>query len=178
MKHSFAAVGDEREERDGNQRDEQVRAVEVVRVEDCDDEDCDEVIDHRQGQQEDAHRRGEEGTNGGEYGHGEGDVGGGGDCPTVQRGGATEVDGRVDDGGGDDAAEGRRDGYNRGGGRLEVANHELLLELQAGEEEEDHEQTVCGPCAHAHLQVFEPGDVGAEHGVTHSEVEGGCGGVG
>ena len=96
----------------------------------------------------------------------------------MQSAGATEVNRRVNNCGGDDATESSRNRHNCGGGRLEVTNHEFLLQLQAGEEEENDEQAVRRPGADAHLQVVETGDDRADQGVSQTEVEAGCGGVG
>ena len=45
MQHGFATVGDEREEREGDERHEQVFAMEVIGVENGDNEDSDKVVD-------------------------------------------------------------------------------------------------------------------------------------
>ena len=152
--------------------------MEVIGVENRDNADCDEVVDNSQGQQEDTHRRGEESTHGGENRHRERNIGCGGDSPAVQCGGAGEVQCRVDNCGHCNTTESSRNRHNCGGGRLEVTNHEFLLQLQAGEEEENDEQTVCRPGSDAHLQVVEAGDDRADHGVSQTKVEGGGGGVG
>ena len=152
--------------------------MEVIGVEDRDNADCDQVVDHSQGQQEDAHRRGEESTHGGEHGHRKRNIGCGGDSPAVQCGGAGEVQCRIDNCGHCNTTKGGRNRNNSGGRRLEVTNHEFLLQLQAGEEEENNEQTVCRPGSDAHLQVVEAGDDRANNGVSQTEVEAGCGGVG
>ena len=178
MQHGLTAVGNERKKSEGNEREEQVLAVEVIGVEDRDNADCDQVVDHSQGQQEDTHRRGEESAHGGENRHRERNIGCGGDSPAVQCGGAGEVQRRVDNRGHRHATEGSRNRHNSGGRRLEVTNHEFLLQLQAGEEEENDEQTVCRPGSDAHLQVVEAGDNRADHGVSQTKVEGGGGGVG
>ena len=178
VQHGLTTVGDEREKCERNQCEEQVLAVEVIGVEDRDNADCNQVVDHSQGQQEDTHRRGEESTHGGENRHRERNIGCGGDSPAVQCGGAGEVQRRVDNRGHRHATEGSRNRHNSGGRRLEVTNHEFLLQLQAGEEEENDEQTVCRPGSDAHLQVVEAGDNRADHGVSQTKVEGGGGGVG
>ena len=151
VQHGLTAVGDEREKGERNQREEQVLAVEVIGVEDRDNADCDQVVDHSQGQQEDTHRRGEESAHSGENRHRKRNIGCGGDSPTVQSGGAGEVQRRVDNCGHRNAAEGSRNRHNSGGRRLEVTDHEFFLQLQTGEEEENDEQTVCRPGTDAHL---------------------------
>ena len=69
----------------------------------------------------------------------------------MQRGGAGEVQCRVDNCGHRHATEGSRNRHDRGGGRLEITEHEFLLQLQAGEEEENDKQAVCRPGSDAHL---------------------------
>ena len=116
VQHGLTAVGDEREKGEGDQRKEQVLAVEVIGVEDRDNADCDQVVDHSQSQQEDTHRRGEESAHSGENRHRKRNIGCGGDSPAVQRGGAGEVQCRVDNCGHCHATEGSRNRHNRGGG--------------------------------------------------------------
>ena len=129
VQHGLTAVGNEREKSEGNEREKQVLAVEVIGVENRDNADRDQVVDHCQGQQEDTHRRGEESTHGGENRHRKRNIGCGGDRPAVQSGGAGEVQRRVDNRGHRNATESGRNRHNRGGGRLEVTNHEFLLQL-------------------------------------------------
>ena len=50
VQHGLASVRDEREQGEGNQREEQVLAMEVIGIENRDNADCDEVVDHSQGQ--------------------------------------------------------------------------------------------------------------------------------
>ena len=178
VQHGLTAVCDEREKGEGDECEEQVFAVEVIGVENRDNADRDQVVDHSQGQQEDTHRRGEESTHGGENRHRKRNIGCGGDSPAVQGGGAAKVNGRVDNCGHCHATEGSGNRHNSGGRRLEVTDHEFLLQLQAGEEEENDEQAVRRPGADAHLQVVETGDDRADHGVSQTKVEGGGGGVG
>ena len=139
MEHFLALIGNEREKPDGNNRRQQVFAVEVIGVEDGDNADGDQVVDHCEGEQEDAHRRGQVGAHTREYGHRERNVGGGGDGPAVHRCFAGVVNNEVEDGGGDDAAARRSNGDDRGARGFEVANDEFFFELKAGEEEEDNQ---------------------------------------
>ena len=71
--------------------------MECAGVEDCNNADSDQIINHRQGKKEDAHRRGQERAHARQYGNREGNVGCRGNSPAMYSGGAAEVDSRVDD---------------------------------------------------------------------------------
>ena len=114
VQHFFATIGDKGEQRDRDDRKEQVFAMECAGVEDCNNADSDQVINHCQGKKEDAHRRGQERAHARQYGNREGNVGCRGNSPAMYSGGAAEVDSGVDDGGGYHAAESRCDGNDRG----------------------------------------------------------------
>ncbi len=73
--------------------------MECAGVEDCNNADSDQIINHRQGKKEDAHRRGQERAHARQYGNREGNVGCRGNSPAMYSGGAAEVDSGVDDGG-------------------------------------------------------------------------------
>ena len=60
-------------------------------------------------------------------------------------------------------------------GRAQVADEELALELQPGDEEEDGEQAVARPVADGEVEVA---PLDADHGVAHGEVGIRPGGVG
>ena len=69
----------------GTRASSSMARFEFVGVEERDDRDREEVVDHREGEQEGAESGREMGADHGEYRQREGDVGRGGDRPTVQR---------------------------------------------------------------------------------------------
>ena len=171
LEQPFGLVGDERVDRDDGDCREEVHELRFLRVEDRDDEDGDEVVDNGEGEEEGAQGGGKLRADQGEHRNGERNVGRGGNRPSVVGSfGTTEVHERVDDCGYRDAT-GR--GEHRHEGKLrvaQVATHELVLELEAYEEEEHGEETVGCPVCNREVEV-QPSEVEAEVGVADGEVE-------
>ena len=89
-----------------------------------------------------------------EHGEGERDVGGGRDRPAGQGAVArTGVERDVDQGGDGHPADRGGDRQRRPAGIAQVTGDELAFQLQAGDEEEDREQSVGRPLAHAEVQM-------------------------
>jgi len=63
-----------------------------------------------------------------------------------------EVDGQVDQRGQDHAAECGRDRDEGGRQAAHLPSHELALQLESGDKEEDGQQPVCGPFLQAQVQ--------------------------
>ena len=81
---------------------------------------------------------------------------------------AQEGDGHgIHEGGEGDAAQGGGDGQRGLGRRAELADEELALELEAGDEEEEREQAVGGPLAEGQVEVQR---VRSERGVAQARV--------
>ena len=74
------------------------------------------------------------------------------------------VHGEVDEGGNDHAAE-RGDGRQRGGPTVaQLAGHQLALDLEAGEEEEQGHQPVVDEAVDVHVQLHDVAEVQDERG--------------
>ena len=115
-------------------------------VERGDDGDRDQVVDDRERQQEDPQGRREEPADDRDHRDGERDVRRGRDRPAAQRVAVPDVDHEHEDGRGhDDAADGRGDRQRRVTRVAQAPGDELLLQLEADDEEEDREQTVGTP---------------------------------
>ena len=127
--------------------------VEVLGVEHRDHRDREQVVDHRQGEQERAQRDRQVGAEHGEDRQGEGDVGGRGDRPAAQRPAAAGRERDVDQRGHDHAADRGGHRQRRPARVAQVAGHELALQLQTGDEEEDGQQPVGRPGAEAQVEV-------------------------
>ncbi len=143
----------EPEEGEAHERAAEGEEVDLAGEEHRDDQDGEEVVDDREGQQEGAQGRWQRGADDGEDGEREGDVGGGRDGPAVRGAVAHDVDEYVDHRGYDHAAQG---GDHREGGRsgiAQVARDELALELDAGDEEEDGEESVGRPVLEREVQA-------------------------
>src|SRR5690606_5256554 len=147
-----------------------------------DDEDGDDVVEDREGEEEDAQPGREAAAEDGEDAECERDVGGGGDRPPVLEPGARRHR-EVDEDGDDDAAEGGDRRAQRRGGAVELARGELVAQLDGDDEEEDREQAVADPVADGEAdRGTRQGDIGAlevterhaERGVRGEEAEGGC----
>ena len=149
-----APLNGDAEERDRHDGRDEPRQREAVAVEDRDDRDGDEVVDDREGEQERTQRRRQVRADDGEHRQRERDVGGRRDRPPL-RAVATGIDGGVDESGDGDAAHGRDDGNRRSRGVLEIADDELVLELEADDEEEQCEQTVGRPVRDGHVEPEE-----------------------
>ena len=154
----------------GTSAAEQGGDLEVGGVEDRDDRDRDEVVDDRKGQQERAQRRGQVRPDDGEHGQREGDVRRRGDRPPAQgRAVAAQCqdDADEDERRHDDPAHGGRDGHRGLGHRAQLADEELALELEPGDEEEDREQAVGRPVPERQPQVAPLGPhVGVSQGLV------------
>ncbi len=128
---------------------------EVVAVEDGDDEDRAEVVDDGEGQQERPQGDRQLGAHHREHGEGEGDVGRHGDAPPAGRLAVAQGgDGR------DEEQRGHGHAGQRGDDRddrlvqaAQAAQDELVLELEAGDEEEHREQAVGRPHRQRQVEV-------------------------
>lgn len=127
--------------------------VDLRGEEDRDDQDREEVVDDGEGEQEGAQRGGQGCADHGEYGEREGDVGGGGDRPALERAAADAVDREVDDRRHRHPAERGDHGESGGLGVTELAGDQFALELDTGDEEEDREQPVGGPVLEGQVQA-------------------------
>lgn len=99
-------------------------------------------------EQEGAQGRRQRRSDDGQYGEREGDVGGGGDRPSVERSVAQDIGQDVDDRGNGHAADRRDHGQHRGLRIPQITGHEFALQLDPGDEEEHGEQSVGRPVLH------------------------------
>jgi hypothetical protein len=104
----------------------------------------DQVVDDGEGQQERAQRRRQVGPDDRQHREGERDVRGSRYGPAL-RVAAVRVDGQVQQRRYGDPAGRRRDGYGRIGRSTQRADHQLALELQASDEEEQRQRAVGRP---------------------------------
>ena len=155
------------EEGEADERAAERGEVQIAGEEDGDDQDREEIVDDREGEQEGAQRGGQRGPDDREDGERERDIGGGGDGPAAQRPAAQAVDQHIYECGRDHSGQRRYDGKRGGPGIAQLTGHQLALDLDAGDEEEDREETVGRPVLY--------GEVEAERG--RSGVEGAHGGV-
>ncbi len=120
---------------------------------DGDDQDGHQVVDHRQGQQERAQPGRQMAAEHGEDGEGEGDVGGGGDRPAVERAFRAQVDQDVEEGRDGDPAQGGDHRHHRPAWIPEIALRQLALQLEPDDEEEDRQQPVGRPGRQVEVEV-------------------------
>ncbi len=134
-------------------REQQRGRLDVAGVEERDDADGNQIVHHGQGEQEDAQGAGQVRADNCQHGHGKRDVRGRGDGPAAQGFRAVYVHCGIDQGRDKHAAGGGRDGHDRFAELPQVARHELALEFQAHQEEEDGQEAVGGPGAQAEFEV-------------------------
>ena len=163
VRHHRADVGPTQQHRDADAHGghDQPADVEVLCVEHRDDDDAADVVDDGQRQDEhlgaDRHAR----TGQGDDAERERDVGRHRHAPTV-RADATVVDRDVEHGRHDHAAEG---GEHRQRGRspiAQLAEHELALHLEPGEQEEERHRRVVDPPAQR--EVTQVDEIAQPHG--------------
>ena len=140
----------------------------MVGVEERDDDDREQVVDDGEREQEGPQRRRQERAQDGQDGQRERDVRRRGDGPATQCGAArAEVDGDEDQCRNDHASDGSDDRDRRSARVAQVAGDELTLQLEAGDEEEDGQQTVGSPRAEGQVEVQR---LRADPGVTQRRV--------
>jgi hypothetical protein len=163
--HAAPADG-HREDADRGEGRREPGEPQVVGVEDRDDHDAEKVVDHGEGEQERAQRRGQAPPEDGQHRDRERDVGGHGDGPAAQRA-AAQVDQRVDPRGHGHAADRREDRDDRRRGPAQLAVDHLALELETDDEEEDRQQAVGRPLGERQVEVQRRGadDQAAQRGV-------------
>ncbi len=150
-----AALHRQPEQSDGNQGEREWRRREVVGVKDRDDGDREEIVDDGKRQQEGAQRSRQVGGQHGQHRKGERDVGGDGHRPAVDvlRLSGKHVDADVDRRGHDHAADSGRDRQGRAPRITQIPGHELPLEFEPDDEEEDGQQSVGGPFRQRKVQI-------------------------
>ncbi|MCZ7685692.1 MAG: hypothetical protein M5U28_45695 [Sandaracinaceae bacterium] len=123
----------------------------LIGVEDRDHQHGADVVDDREGRQEHLEARRDAIAQHREHAEREGDVGGHGDAPARALGTA-RVDREVDQRGHEHAADGGDGRQARLAHRRELPGHELALDLEAHDEEEDPHQAVVDPVVDGLLQ--------------------------
>ena len=130
----------EEEDREEERADRKLRGIE-----NRDDDDRGEVVDHRDGSEENLQRHRHPAAEEGEHPEGEGDVRRRGNGPATQGGRIVTIDQRVDRGREDDAPEGREEGQDDLLFVGKFARHDLAFQLEPDEEEEDRHEAVVDP---------------------------------
>jgi len=106
---------------------------------DGDEDDCQQIVDNRQGQQQDAHAGGQHRAREGENAERERDVGGNRDRPSPVVCGRAPRHRQGDKGGDDHPSDGGKERQRRCAAVRQLPDDQFALELQAGDEEEDGE---------------------------------------
>ena len=128
--------------------------VQARGVEECDHKDGAKIVDHRERQQEGANTGRESAAEHRQHRKGEGDICCHRNTPAVQRiSGTTLIHCDIQERWNDHPAECRRHRQRRLARLRERADHQLVFELAANDEEEDGEQPIGGPLLHGEVQM-------------------------
>jgi hypothetical protein len=131
----------------------------MVGIKDCDDQDGAQIVDDGERRQEDFQGKRHATAERGQDAQRKGDVGGGRDRPAAQRHRVAPVEGDVEGGRHGHAADGAGDRQRHLRGLRQRTLHDLALDLQANQQEEERHQAVVDPQQQRLVEIDElPGE--------------------